>query len=79
MTIEQIEHELISLSASERLRLARWLLDTLIDRNTKETAVDENPLLRIAGQFTGGPGNTAEQAEEILAAEVDSKHGLGVR
>lgn len=31
MTIEQIESELMSLTKSDRLRLAHWLLDTLVD------------------------------------------------
>ena len=30
-----------------------------------------NPLLRVAGRFHGGPGDSAECAEEILANEVD--------
>lgn len=79
MTIEQLENELITLSPDDRLRLAHWLLDTLISQNTTEKQSDTNPLLRVAGRFSGGPGDSAEKAEEILAAEVNSEHGLGVR
>lgn len=78
MTIEQIENELMNLSASDRLRLARWLLDTLINRNAEKQS-DENPLLHIAGRFSGGPGDTAERAEDILSTEVNSTYGMGVR
>ena len=79
MTIEQIENELMSLSESDRLRLARWLLDTLINRNGEGEQSDRNLLLRIAGRYSGGPGDTAERAEEILADEADATYGLGVR
>lgn len=79
MTIEQIENELMSLSESDRLRLARWLLDTLINRNGEGEQSDGNLLLRIAGRYSGGPGDTAERTEEILADESDATYGLGVR
>jgi len=79
MTIEQIENELMSLSESDRLRLARWLLDTLINRNGEGEQSDGNLLLRIAGRYSGGPGDTAERTEEILADEADATYGLGVR
>jgi hypothetical protein len=32
--------------------------------------------MALAGRFAGGPGNTAERAEEILEAEVNSISGL---
>ena len=79
MTIEQIENELMSLSESDRLRLARWLLDTLINRNGEGEQSDGNLLLRIAGRYSGGPGDTAERTEEILADEADATYGMGVR
>lgn len=79
MTIEQLENELIELAPEDRLRLAHWLLDTLISRNTTEKQPDSNPLLSVAGRFSGGPGDSAERAEEILAEEVNSEYGLGVR
>lgn len=78
MTIEQLENELMDLSPDDRLRLAHWLLDTLINRNTTAKPSDNNPLLRVAGRFSGGPGDTAERAEEILATEVNSEYGLGI-
>ncbi|MCB0062458.1 MAG: hypothetical protein KDE19_10095 [Caldilineaceae bacterium] len=79
MTLQQLEQELIELPATERLRLARWLLDTLLEANENSVQQSENPLLRIAGRFHGGPGNTAERAEEILSNEVDATYGLGNR
>lgn len=80
MTEKQLEQELIMLPPYERLRLARWLLDSVIEEpQTQQEVVEDNPLLHIAGRFFGGPGNSAEQAEEILAKEVNAKHGLGTR
>ncbi len=79
MTLEQLENELKILPAGEKLRLARWLLDTLIEKHPIVAKADENPLLNIAGRFSGGPGDSAERAEKILASEVNPVHGLGVR
>lgn len=33
-------------------------------------------LLSMAGMFSGGPGNTAERADEICLAEVDRRSGF---
>lgn len=33
-------------------------------------------LLSMAGRYSGGPGNTAARADEILRAEVDKRSGL---
>ena len=71
MTLQQLEQELIVLPATERLQLARWLLDTLLENKVNSFKQPVNPLLRVAGRFHGGPGNSAECAEEILANEVD--------
>ncbi len=79
MTLQQLEQELIELPATERLRLARWLLDTLIETNGEGVQQPVNPLLRVAGRFHGGPGDTAERAEEILINEVDATYGFGNR
>lgn len=77
MTLQQIEQELIELPATERLRLARWLLDTLLDSQSSQLKQAKNPLLNIAGRFHGGPGNSAERAEEILTNEVNPTDGFG--
>lgn len=79
MTVQQLEQELIELPATERLRLARWLLDTLLEANGNGVQQPVNPLLQIAGRFHGGPGDSAERAEEILRNEVDPTYGLGNR
>ena len=78
MTWEEIQTELLLLPELERVSLAHWLLATVLKIPTVDTAPDEkmeiasddNPLLNVAGIFSGGPGDSAEQAEEILAAEV---------
>lgn len=77
MTLQQLEQELIELPATERLRLACWLLDTLLNGKTAPTEQSANPLLKVAGRFHGGLGNSAEQVEEILANEVDPTDGFG--
>lgn len=87
MTRQEIKTELLLLPKSERVSLAHWLLATVLnipmidsasDEET-ETPSDDNPLVKIAGIFSGGPGDSAERAEEILAAEVSPIYGLGVR
>jgi hypothetical protein len=77
MTLQQLEQELLVLPADERLRLARWLLDTLLEAKVNRTERPVNPLLRVAGRFHGGPGDSAERAEEILSNEVDATYGFG--
>lgn len=73
MELESLQQELRSLPKTERLKLAHWLLDSLVE----PTIATTNPLLAWAGLFDGGPGNTAEQAEAILEAEIDRKGGGG--
>jgi len=81
-------HALLKLPLEERLRLARWLIDSAIgqmpstpsgDAAADEQAAAANGLLALAGRYAGGPGDTAERAEEILEAEADSTRGLSVR
>ena len=77
MTLElkALEDELTALTAEERLQLARWLLDSVL-RENRIANVALRPLSSLAGQFSGGPGNTAERAEEILEVEI-GRNGFG--
>jgi hypothetical protein len=79
--LEKLQQDLMALSAQEQLRLARWLLDRAVDnleaRNHGEQS-SANGLLALAGRYSGGPGDTAERAEEILEAEVDATSGLTI-
>ncbi len=73
---------LLKLPAEERLRLARWLIDSAVpgmECGNIPRGSDANGLLALAGRYEGGAGNTAEQAEEILESEVDSTQGLTTR
>ncbi len=71
-----IQQELLDLPKPERLKLAHWLLGTIVTSDdTSEKR--ENPLLAFAGQFAGGPGDTAERAEEILKTELNAADGFG--
>jgi hypothetical protein len=80
-----LQEELQQLSRQERLQLAHWLLDSLVEIDEQENKRTETsnghsqpqPLLRWAGMFAGGPGDTAEQDEEILQAEIDAIQGWG--
>ncbi len=70
--------ELFRLPAQERLRLARWLIDSTLEDVPQPPTVS-NGLLALAGRYEGGAGDSAERHEEILAAEVDSTTGLSKR
>jgi hypothetical protein len=79
-TLEKLQNEVLTLSRQEQLFLARWLLDHAVDPLPDTNQNKENgasSLLAMAGIFSGGPGNTAERAEEILEAEVDAIRGFG--
>ena len=80
---EKIE-ELLKLSAEERRRVLRLLEESLLEDgeavapspNGDQTSPAAKWLLSMAGRYSGGPGNTAAQADEILRAEVDKHRGL---
>ena len=79
---EKIE-EILKLPAEERRRLLRLLQESLPgDEDTDPSANEDQPspaarwLLSMAGRYSGGPGNTALRADEILRAEVDKDRGF---
>lgn len=90
INIQKLQKILLNLSLQERLRLAYWLLETVLPQSaalfreaepssekvTSKAADSTNPLLQLAGRFAGGPGDTAEKAEEILQTEVNPISGL---
>lgn len=59
--------ELLRLPLEERLRLARWLIDSALP--DKQMPVGQNGLgnglLALAGRYAGGPGDTAQRAEGL--------------
>ena len=80
---EKIE-ELLKLPADERRRVLRLLQESLPEKG-EDTGQSANGdqispaakwLLSMAGRYSGGPGNTAAHADEILRAEVDKHRGL---
>jgi len=79
---EQIE-ELLKMPADERRRILQ-LLQASLSRDKTETSFangrQTSPaakwLLSMAGRYSGGPGNTAARADEILRAEIGKKLGL---
>lgn len=77
--LDALQKELGQLPKQERLKLAHWLLDTLVNdpKQAEQTPSAENPLLKWAGLFNGGPGDTATQAEEIIETEIGNIGGLG--
>jgi hypothetical protein len=80
---EKIE-ELLNLPVDERRQVLRLLQESLPaqdERQSQSTNGDQaSPaakwLLSMAGRYSGGPGNTAARADEILRAEVDKRRGL---
>ena len=80
---EKVE-ELLNLPVDERrevLRLLQASLPAQDEPQSQSTNGDQTSpaakwLLSMAGRYSGGPGNTAARADEILRAEVDKRHGL---
>lgn len=73
---EKIE-ELLNLPVDERRRVLRLLQESLLVEDERESSPDGDQtspaakwLLSMAGRYSGGPGNTAARADEILRAEV---------
>ena len=73
-----LESELSSLTPEERLQLARWLLDSVLNESKRYAADPGNALLTWAGRYNGGPGDTAERAEDILEQEINHAFGFGL-
>jgi hypothetical protein len=80
---EKIE-ELLKLPVDERRRVLRLLQESLPEKgeDTEQSANGDQVspgakwLLSMAGRYSGGPGNTAARADEILRAEIDKSRGL---
>lgn len=79
---EQME-ELLKLPVDERRRVLRLLQASLTADKTEtslenggETSPGAKWLLSLAGRYSGGPGNTAARADEILRAEIGKKPGF---
>jgi len=79
---EQIE-ELLKLPVDERRRVLQLLQASLSGEETETSLVSGGQtspaakwLLSMAGRYSGGPGNTAARADEILRAEIGEKPGL---
>lgn len=80
---DQIE-ELLKLPVDERRRVLRLLQESLPGEGKREpqstnedqTSPASKWLLSMAGRYSGGPGNTAVRADEILRAEIDKRSGL---
>jgi len=78
---EQIE-ELLKMPVDERRRVLQLLQASLPGDKTETPLVNGGTspaakwLLSMAGRYSGGPGNTAARADEILRAEIGKKPGL---
>jgi len=79
---EQIE-EILRMPVDERRRVLQLLQASLQGDTTEtpfvnggETSPAAKWLLSMAGRYSGGPGNTAARADEILRAEIGNKPGL---
>src|SRR6185295_17882217 len=80
---EKIE-ELLNLPVDERREVLRLLQESLAAQdepqsqstNGDQTSPAAKWLLSMAGRYSGGPGNTAARADEILRSEIDKRRGL---
>jgi hypothetical protein len=80
---EKIE-DLLKLPIEERRRVLRLLQESLLEEGEADSPSPDGDqtspaakwLLSMAGRYSGGPGNTANRADEILRAEVDKHRGL---
>ena len=79
---EQIE-ELLKMPVDERRRVLQLLQASLSEDQTETPSVNGGQtspaakwLLSMAERYSGGPGNTAARADEILRAEICKKPGL---
>lgn len=74
--LKNLQEDLQALPKEQKLAIAHWLLDSIADKadSVEQNGIaeqGEHPLMRWAGIFSGGPGDTAERDEEILEAEID--------
>ena len=75
-TVESRLKELASRSGQNVEDFAGVLLEEKIEE-TLQNQPRRKKLSELAGMFYGGDGNTAENAKEILRAEIDKTSGFG--
>ena len=83
---EKIE-ELLKLPVDERRKVVRLLQESLPSQsgassqptNGDQTSPAAKWLLSMAGRYSGGPGDTAARADEILRAEIGKRPGLATK
>jgi hypothetical protein len=83
--VQELMVELTTLPIADRLTLARMLIDSAISEPAasgrkwqRGQANGQSGLLAIAGRFAGGPGDSAERAEEIMETGASAISGLSV-
>lgn len=84
--LHELIAELVRLPASDRLMLAQMLIDSVRSEpftppegETQRSFFEgQSWLLAMAGRYAGGPGDSAERAEEILEHSVNKIGGLSV-
>ena len=79
---EQIE-ELLKMSVDDRRRVLQLLQASLAEDKSGRPLVNGGQpspaakwLLSMSGRYSGGSGDTAARADEILRAEIGKKPGL---
>lgn len=83
--VEELMVELTTMPIIDRLTLARMLIDSAIAEPAATGSGwqrlqpnGHSGLLAMAGRYAGGPGDSAERAEEILEDGVNATSGLSV-
>lgn len=85
MTLKEIQNELDQHPRSDQLLVAYWILEGAVQEHPalEESAeglkkAPVNPLLSIAGRFSGKPDNVSERAEEILMNDANKASGFRI-
>jgi hypothetical protein len=79
---------LLGLPLPERLQIAQKLIESAVSETASQAAPSTEPeeispaakwLLSMAGRYSGGPGDTAERADEICLAEINPRSGFTLK
>lgn len=88
MIAQQELQNLLALPLPERLQIVQKLIESAVSETASQVAMESKPeeispaakwLLAMAGRYSGGPGNTAERADEICLAEINSHSGFTLK
>jgi hypothetical protein len=65
--------ELLKLPVEDRREVVRLLEESLTEESGCQPSRAAGWLLNMAGRYSGGPGNSASRADEILRSEIGQR------